>query len=206
MPGPGDPGGGGGDTVTSVTAVTSSVVLGGGKPVKGAEGIALDPTTGLVYIGLNGNIISGCDGDASLGGAPVPIGAGAGQLRVVNLETSREIAAVPTGLAPIWPTVHPSRGVVYMMGSGGTGTVTVHNASDGRVLKTITVGGRPHMGGLDYSTGLMLVGNTVRSSNVVAEQKYASVINTATDAVTREFETAPAPHGMAVDQERERSR
>ena len=204
-PDPGGPGPGGGtnDSVVSVTAVTSTVVLGGGKAVKGAEGIALDPTTGLVYIGLNGNIISGCEGDATRGGAPLTPGPGTNQMSIVNPSTSREVAAVSTGLAPIWPTVHPSRGVVYMMGSGGTGTVTVHNASDGRVVKTIRVGGRPHMAGLDYSTGLMLVGNTVRSSNVVAEQNHATVINTATDAITREFETSPAPHGVVVDQERD---
>ncbi len=200
-PGPGapapSPNPGAGSSVTTVNAVTASVQLGGGRAVAGAEGIALDPTTGLVYIGLNGAIISGCVGD----GTTTP-GPGAGQLSVVNPSQAREIAAVRTGLAPIWPTVHPARGLVYMMGSGGAGTVTVHSASDGSVVRTITVGGRPHMGGLDYSTGLMVVGNTVRSSNAVAEQKHASVVNMTTNAVVREFETSPAPHGMAVDQER----
>lgn len=206
VPGPGGPGPGGPgapDTVATVDAVTSTVTLGGGRPVKGAEGIALDPSTGLVYIGLNGNIISGCQGDASLGGAPLPIGAGTNQMSIVDPSAAREVAAVPTGQAPIWPTVDPNRRVVYMMGSGGTGTVTVHNASDGRTLRTITVGGRPHMAGLDYSTGLMVVGNTVRSSNVITEQNHATVINTATDTITRTFETSPAPHGMVVDQDRD---
>jgi serine/threonine-protein kinase len=59
------------------------------------------------------------------------------------------------------------------------------------------------MGGLDLSTGLMVVGNTVRSSEVIAEQNYASVIDTATDTVALAFETAPAPHGIVVDQERD---
>ena len=203
------PGGGGGggtgseSTVTVVNAVTGSVRLGGGRAVKGAEGIALDPSTGLVYIGLNGNIISGCPGDASLGGAPLPIGAGTNQLSIVDPAAPREVAAVATGQAPIWPTVDPNRRVVYMMGSGGAGTVTVHGASDGRVTRTMTVGGRPHMAGLDYSTGLMLVGNTVRSSNVVSEQNHATIINTATDSVVRTFETSPAPHGVVVDQDRD---
>lgn len=200
---PGDPGGGGSSTVAVVNAVTSTVTLGGGRPVKGAEGIALDPSTGLVYIGLNGNIISGCEGDASLGSPPLSIGAGTNQMSIVDPSASREVAAVPTGQAPIWPTVDPNRRVVYMMGSGGAGTVTVHAASDGRTLKTITVGGRPHMGGLDYSTGLMVVGNTVRSSNVITERNHATVINTATDTIAREFETSPAPHGIVVDQDRD---
>ncbi|MBI4888698.1 MAG: hypothetical protein HY824_16490 [Acidobacteria bacterium] len=198
------PGGGGGDnsSVATVNAVTSTVRLGGGKAVVGAEGVALDPTTGLVYIGLNGNIISGCQGDASLGGAPVPIGAGATQMSIVNPSTSREVAAVPTGQAPIWPTVDPSRGLVYMMGSGGQGTITVHNAATGATVRTIVVGGRPHMGGLDYTTGLMLVGNTVRSSNVITEQNHATIVNVATSAIVREIETSPAPHGVVVDQDR----
>lgn len=190
------------DTVAVVNAVTSAVTLGGGRSVVGAEGIAIDPSTGLAYIGLNGNIVSGCEGDPSRGGG-VPIGAGASQMSIVDPSQAREIAAVPTGAAPIWPTVDPNRRVVYMMGSGGAGTVTVHNLLTGATIKTIVVGGKPHMGGLDYSTGLMVVGNTVRASNLVEEQNHATVLNMATDAISREFITAPAPHGVVVDQERD---
>lgn len=207
VPIPGDGGGGGtpGDqaTVAEVASVTATVTLGGGRAVKGAEGIAIDPATGLAYIGLNGTIISNCPGDSSLGGARIPHGPGSAQLSIVNPANATEVAAVPTGAAPIWPTVDPNRRVVYMMGSGGSGTVTVHNATDGRVLKTITVGGRPHMGGLDYSTGLMLVGNTVRSSDVLAEQNHATIVDTTTDTIRRNFETSPGAHGVVVDQERD---
>jgi hypothetical protein len=188
--------------VTTVTALKATITLGGGQAVVGAEGVALDPTTGLVYIGLNGTIISGCEGDGSLiGGRPSQQGPGAHHMSIVNPSQAREIAAVRTGFAPIWPTVDPSRRLVYMMGSGN-GSVTVHNAADGSTVKTITVGGRPHQGGLDYSTRLMLVGNTVRSSDVISEQNHATVVNTATDAIAREFETSPAPHGVVVDQDR----
>ena len=184
-------------------AVSSTVTLGGGKPVVGAQGLAVDPATGLFYIGLNGNIVSRCEGDPSVSGAAGRPGAGANQMSIVDPAQSREITAVPTGSAPIWPTVDPNRRVVYMMGSGGAGTVTVHNTSDGATLRTIVVGGMPHMGGLDYSTGLMLVGNTVRASNVIAEQNHATVIDTATDTIGREFTTSPAPHGVVVDQDRD---
>src|SRR5688500_14964243 len=88
VPVPGEGGGGatgGNTTVTVVNAVVSTIPLGGGRAVKGAEGIALDPSTG------------------------------------------REVAAVGTGQAPIWPTVDPNRRVVYMAGSGGAGTISVHN-------------------------------------------------------------------------------
>jgi YVTN family beta-propeller protein len=170
--------------------------------VRGAEGVALDPSTGLVYIGLNGTIISGCDGDPARGGPPVSMGAGATQMSIVNPASAREIAAVPTGQAPIWPTVDPVRRVVYMAGSGGAGTLTVHSLTDGSTIRTITLGGRPHMAGLDYTTGLMVVGNTVRSSDAIGEQNHASVVNSATGTIVREFETSPAPHGVVVDQER----
>jgi YVTN family beta-propeller protein len=183
--------------------VTATVTLGGGRAVTGAQGLALDPTTGLVYIGLNGTIISGCVGDASTaGGRPTAPGPGTSQMSIVDPSITRELAAVSTGQAPIWPTVDPAHRLVYMTGSGGAGTLTVHNASDGSTVRTMTVGGRPHMGGLDFTTGLMVVGNTVRSSDVIAEQNHATVVNTTTSAIAREFETSPAPHGVVVDQAR----
>jgi hypothetical protein len=197
-----NPGSGVTSTATSVSAVTATVILGGGKAVAGAEGVAIDSTTGLVYIGLNGAIVGGCEGDATRPGAPLP-GPGAGQMSIVNPALALEVAAVATGQAPIWPTVDAERRLVYMANSGGAGTISVHNADNGTRLRTITVGGKPHMGGLDFSTGLMVVGNTVRASNVIAEQNYASVVDTRTDTITREFATSPAPHGMVVDQERD---
>jgi hypothetical protein len=200
---PGGPAGPGvTSTAKSVNAVTATVTLGGGKAVAGAEGVALDPTTGLVYVGLNGNIVSACEGDATRPGAPPP-GPGAGQMSIVNPMLAIEVASVAAGQAPIWPTVDAERGLVYMANSGGSGTISVHNAADGTKLRTITVGGKPHMGGLDFSTGLMVVGNTVRASNVIAEQNYASVVDMRTNTVVREFATSPAAHGMAVDQERD---
>lgn len=200
-PVPGGGGGGADASVATIGAVTSTIALGGGRAVTGAQGIAIDPSTGLAYIGLNGTIVSRCEGDSSLTGTFTPQGPGAHQMSIVDPARSLEIAAVPTGEAPIWPTVNPARGLVYMMGSG-RGTVTVHAAADGSTVKTIVVGGKPHQGGLDYVTGLMVVGNTVRASDVIAEQNHATVVDTATDSIAREFETSPAPHGVVVDQER----
>lgn len=197
----------GASAAITVHSLTSIVPLGGGLSVKGAEGIAINPVTGLAYIGLNGGIVSGCEGDPRVT-APVDPevdrgGAGRSQMSIVDPSLSIEVAAVSTGEAPIWPTIDPVRDVVYMVGSAGAGTVTVHDPVDGRALQVITVGGKPHMGGLDLSTGLMLVGNTVRRSEVIAEQKYASVIDTTTDTVATAFETSPAAHGVVVDQERD---
>lgn len=199
-------GGGGGGTSTeapTVNAVTAAVTLGAGRAVVGAEGIAIDPSTGLAYIGLNGTIVSGCEGDPTRTGTiPVP-SAGANRMSIVDPAAAREVAAVATGASPIWPTVDPDRQLVFMMGSGGTGTVTVHRASDGATLRTVVVGGKPHMGGLDYSTRLMVIGNTVRASAVVAEQNWATVLDTNSYTIRRQFNTSPAPHGMAVDQDRD---
>lgn len=202
---------GGGSSLTpepeaaSVSAVTATVTLGGGLATAGAEGVALDPTTGLVYIGINGTIVSGCEGDPTrAGAAQITPGPGAAQMSILNPTQALEVLAVRTGQAPIWPTVDPARRLVYMMGSGGGGTVDVHHADTGLLLRTIVVGGKPHMGGLDFSTDLMLVGNTVRESNAIAEQNHASVVNMATNAIVREFETSPAPHGVVVDQEADR--
>jgi DNA-binding beta-propeller fold protein YncE len=193
--------------VPSVAAVTATVLLGGGISVQGAEGVGLDPLTGLVYVGLNGAIVGGCDGDMSRtvpGAAPFRIGPGAGQMSIVNPMEAREVVAVRTGQAPIWPTIDSTRRLVYMMGSGGGGSVNVHDADTGTLLRTIMVGGKPHMGGLDFSTGLMVVGNTVRASEVITEQNHATVVDTNSNTIFREFETSPAPHGVVVDQEGDR--
>ena len=158
VPGPVAPDPGAPEVPAAITvhSLTSIVPLGGGLAVKGAEGIAIDPVSGLAYIGLNGTIVSGCEGDPSLTGVTGPgadRGPGRDQMSIVDPSASIEVAAVPTGEAPIWPTIDANRGVVYMMGSGGAGTVTVHDPTDGRVLQVITVGGKPHMGGLDLSRG-----------------------------------------------------
>lgn len=181
---------------TTVNAVRTTITLGGGLSVTGASGVALNPSTGLFYIGLTGTIVGGCTGESNLTQGP-----GANQMSIVDAAQSRELAAVPTGGSPIWPTVDPDRQVVYMANSG-TGTVTRHDESTGALLGTIRVGGKPHYGGLDYSTRLMLVSNTVRGSTAIADQNHASVVNTATDTIVREFEIGPGAHGMAVDQER----
>ncbi len=186
----------------TVNAVTATVTLGGGKPAVGSQGIALDPVSGRVYIAINGTITSSCDGDPSRTGIPPAINPpGANQLSIIDPSTARETALVSTGSGPVWPTVDPVRRVVFVANSGG-GTVTVHDATTGTLAATVTVGGKPHMGGLDYTTRLMVVGNTVRSGATVAEQNHASIVDTPTNRVVREFVSAPAPHGVVVDQER----
>lgn len=181
----------------TVNAVTTTIPLGLGRAVRGAQGVALNASTGLVYVGLNGNIVRGCAVEG-----PANSGPGANQMSIIDLSLLREIAAVPTGGAPIWPTIDPSRRVVYMANSG-SGTITRHDETTGALLGTIRVGGMPHQGGLDYSTRLMVVTNTVQSSAAIAGQNHASVVNTASDTVVREFEIGPGAHAVAVDQDRD---
>ena len=147
------PGGNQNSSVEEIDVTLNTIVLGGGKDVRGAEGISLDENTGYMYIGLNGSIISGCDGDASLGGQPV----GGGELSAINPISGIELFSVKTGGAPIWPTVDSDRGYVYVMGSGD-GTVTTHELNTGSIINVINIGGKPHQGGLDYSSGKMVIG------------------------------------------------
>ena len=74
VPGPVAPDPGAPEVPAAITvhSLTSIVPLGGGLAVKGAEGIAIDPVSGLAYIGLNGTIVSGCEGDPSLTGVTGP--------------------------------------------------------------------------------------------------------------------------------------
>ena len=51
--------------------------------------------------------------------------------------------------SPVWPLVDTTRKAVYVAGSGGQGTVAVHDPSTGAVTGSITLGGRPHDLGLD---------------------------------------------------------
>ena len=62
------------------------------------------------------------------------------------------------------------------MGSGD-GTVTTHNLENGAIINTINIGGKPHQGGLDFSTGKMVIGNTFKSSEDINQQKYSSILN-----------------------------
>lgn len=186
----------------NVAAVRATVPLGGTGGAIGSQGIALDPVTGLIYIVINGTITGFCDGDPLKNpSAPRPRRVGENQMSIIDPTTTREVALVPTGGAPVWPTVDPIRRVVFV-GNSGSGTMTIHNATTGAAAGSVEVGGMPHMGGLDYTTRLMVVGNTVRRGNTAAEQNHASIVDTASNRVVREFESGPAPHGVAVDQER----
>lgn len=186
----------------NLDAVRATVTLGGTVGAIGSQGIALDPTTGLVYIVINGTITGYCDGDPLKDPlAPRPRRVGDNQMSIINPSTAREIALVPTGGAPVWPTVDPIRRVVFVANSG-SGTVTIHDAATGAAAGSVEVGGMPHMGGLDYTTRLMVVGNTVSRGDTAATQNHSSIVDTPTNRVVREFESGPAPHGMAVDQER----
>ena len=182
--------------VENINATLNTIILGGGRNVRGAEGISLDTTTGYMYIGLNGSIISGCEGDVGLGGEPI----GGGELSAINPINGVEIFSVKTGGSPIWPTVDSARGFVYVMGSGD-GTVTTHNLENGAIINTINIGGKPHQGGLDFSTGKMVIGNTFKSSEDINQQKYSSILNVDTFEIETNFESSPGAHGMAVDQE-----
>jgi DNA-binding beta-propeller fold protein YncE len=150
----------------------------------GANGLAVDPSTGRVYIAINGATTPWC-GDA---GAITP------GLSIVDPSANREVAVVTTGESPVWPLVDVTRGKVYVAGSGGRGTVAVHNRTTGALERSIVLGGRPHDLGIDPAGSRMVVSNTFDLT-----QRFVSVVDVATDAIVSTISVPDLPHKVVVD-------
>jgi hypothetical protein len=182
--------GGAGEAKTLTSVAGENIKLSGAGP----EGLAIDPNTGYVYIGNNGNIVSGCEGDTSKlgpGAAPAPMKEGGNTLSIVDPASKKEIGRARTESAAIWTEIDTQRGVVYVAGSG-SGKVAVHKLGSGEQIGTIQVGGRPHAFGLYGST--LIVSNTYDTT-----QTYMSVINADTRKVIANHKGPELPHGIAYD-------
>jgi len=153
----------------------------------GANGLALDPATGLVYVVINGATSQWC-GDKG------PIASG---LSIIDPAAGREVAMVATAEGPVWPLVDEQRGKVYVAGSGGNGTVAVHDSKSGAIERSLPIGGRPHDLGLDPAGSLMLVTNTFDKS-----QTFVSVVNVVSGAVVANIPVPELPHKVVVDASR----
>lgn len=153
----------------------------------GANGLALDATSGLVYVVINGVTAQWC-GDR---------GTFTAGLSIVDPAAGRELALVPTAEGPVWPLVDSRRGLVYVAGSGGIGTVAAHDPRSGALRRTFTIGGRPHDLGLDPSGRLMLVSNTYDKT-----QTWASTLDVDTGAVVSNPSVPELPHKVVVDEAR----
>lgn len=153
---------------------------------KGTQGLAIDQDTGLVYTaafsGINNKCLAG-DTNSS---------ASESFLNIVDPARSKEIVAVPTDRAPIWPTVDARRDVVYVAASSGS--VAIHNRGTGEKTGSINVGGLPHQSA--FLGNVMVVSNTYDQS-----QTYYSVINLDSRTVTANPKGPRLPHPIAIDEE-----
>ncbi len=152
----------------------------------GANGLALDPGSGLVYVVINGETRVWC-GDV---GQAMP------GLSIVDPAARVEKAIVETAEGPVWPLVDAQRRKVYVAGSA-RGVVAVHDPVTGALERSITIGGRPHDLGLDVAGSSLLVSNTFDMS-----QTYVSVVNVDTGVVLTNLQVPMLPHKVVVDEAR----
>lgn len=153
---------------------------------KGTQGLAIDQDTGLVYTaafsGINNKCLAG-DTNSS---------ASQSFLNIVDPVQTKEIAAVTTERAPIWPTVDVQRDVVYVAASSGS--VAIHKRTTGEKIDTINVGGLPHQSA--FLGSIMVVSNTYDQS-----QTYYSAINLDSRTVIANPKSPRLPHPIAIDED-----
>ncbi len=153
----------------------------------GANGLTVHPTTGDVYLVLNG-------ADFWCSGQPDGDATYAETLSIIDGSTATEVANVPTDPGPVWPIVDVARDRVYVAASGAGGTIVAHDPATGSALETWNLGGRPHDMGLDVQGSTMVVSNTYDMS-----QTYVSVWDL-DDEVELSHPAVPGlPHKIVVD-------
>ncbi|HEV2412242.1 MAG TPA: hypothetical protein VGS28_00350 [Candidatus Saccharimonadales bacterium] len=150
----------------------------------GQQGIAVDPNTGYVYVGAYSGINNRC-----MAGNP---NQGQSLLNIVDPTQAKQVAAVQTDEAPIWPAVDDQKGVVYLATSSGS--VAIHKLGTGEKLGSIHVGGLPHMPAL--LGNLMVVSNTYDQS-----ETYYSVVDLNTNQVVGNYKAPALPHPIAIDEQ-----
>lgn len=175
------------DTSAGVCRIADAGVRNIALSRAGANGLAVDAASGLVYVVINGGTGPWCG----------EVGSFQPGLSIVDPSVGRELGMVATGEGPVWPLVDSRRGVVYVAGSGGPGTVAVHTARTGALLRSHTIGGKPHDLGLDPSGSLMLVSNTFDRT-----QTWVSLLNVDTGALTSNLAVPELPHKVVVDDSR----
>ncbi len=116
-------------------------------------------------------------------------------MSIVDPSAGRETAIVTTAEGPVWPLVDSRRAKVYVAGSGGAGTVAVHDPRTGAIDRSFTIGGKPHDLGLDPAGSLLLVSNTFDKA-----QTHVSAVNVDTGAVISTIVVPELPHKVVVDE------
>jgi YVTN family beta-propeller protein len=153
----------------SPTPIVTTTIPVGSYP----ESVAVDSSTGTVYVADTGNI------------EPAP-----GFVSVISEATDSVIDTVPVGDNPGSVSVDPSTGTVYVA-SGSSNTVSVISEATNTVTDTIPVGQSPSGVAVDSDTGTVYVTNQGDST--------VSVISETTDTVTTTIPVGFNPSGVAVD-------
>ena len=200
----------------SYNVVTLTAPMGSGT----GFGVAVDPSTGIVYTadGAVGTVsvftvapaLSYSDSATITVGSPPP-GTGGNQLAVdgatdtayvdfgavsnvvsvVDLATGTVTATIDNGSGPGGIAVDEATDTIYVA-NGGSNTVSVINGATNAVTATIAVGSDPYGIAVDEATDTVYV--TDGGSNTV------SVINGGNNAVTANIGVGSGPGGVAVDE------
>jgi YVTN family beta-propeller protein len=189
---------------TSATQPTVTSVNVGAYP----SGVAVNPSTGNVYVTDNGDKNVSVIGAASkvttihVGNGPmgVAVNPSTGDVYVVNNNdntvsvisgsTGRVVDTIPVGNAPEGVAVNNSTNTVYVVNSNDN-TVSVISGSTNRVIATINVGDGPTAVGVNPSTNRVYVADSI-DGNV-------SVIDGSTNKVTANITTGTSPVAVAVN-------
>lgn len=158
------------------------------------QGLDVDLKSGLVYIGNNGNIIAGCEGDVTKqGNMQAQAKPFTNTLSIVDPASGKEVASPETESGAIWTQVDNKNNVVYVAGSGN-GKIGIHELATGKKKSAVTVGGKPHAFGYDPETNILITSNTNDTT-----QTYMSAINTLTSKLIAAHKAPELPHGISVD-------
>ena len=173
------------------------------------SGIAVNPSTGNVYVTDNGNknvsVIDATNKVATtihVGNGPmgVAVNPSTGDVYVVNNNdntvsvisgsTGKIVDTIPVGNAPEGVAVDNSTNTVYVVNSNDN-TVSVISGSTNRVIATINVGNGPMGVGVNPSTNKVYVADNM-DGNV-------SVIDGSTNKVAANITTGTSPVAVAVN-------
>ncbi len=142
-------------------------------------GIAVDPTTEMVYVSNRGsNTVS-----------------------VISGHTDKLVATVGVGLKPVGIGVVPANDTIYVANEGtgkAAGTVSVINGHTNKVVGSINVGYSPSSVGVNTASNTVYVGNTGGAGPSTGYAGTVSVIK-GTNAIAT-VNIGGSPSGIAVDQ------
>ena len=156
-------------TQVEVLDVDSGAIVGKIENTQGVHGIAIAPDIGRGFVS---------DGQSST-------------VTIFDLKTLKTVAEVPTGKKPDAIVYDPATSRVFAF-NGGSNSATVIEGKDGKVARTIDLGGGPEFAAAD---GNGYIYNNLEDESLVLK------VNSRTLKVEQRWPTEPcaAPSSMAID-------